>query len=288
MKPILSTTLDSSSLNRLIKDLKSHSIPFNHPYMTHAFKVEDTLIHVYSSKKVVFTGSLAQEVKDRYEPKPSFTPHAGSDEVGTGDYFGPVVVCACTLNPKHLPLLEPYTIMDSKVLDDHDMIRIYHDLKELIPHSLMIVSPTKYNQIHQTHNMNAIKAKLHYEAYLSLAKKTTLPSLCVIDQFTPEASFYRYLNLKPHKDLPLHFETKAESKYLAVALASVFARAVFVLTLQQIQDHYQILLPKGAGSGVDQAARHFIEVHGETALKHVAKLHFKNTSRVLNKEETCQ
>ena len=256
--------------------------------MTHAFKVEDTLIQIYSSKKVVFTGALAQELKDRYEAKFTFTPHAGSDEVGTGDYFGPVVVCACALHLEHLPLLENYTIMDSKVLDDHDMIRIYQDLKEHIPHSLMIVSPTKYNQIHQTHNMNAIKAKLHYEAYVTLAKKTSLPSLCVIDQFTPESSFYRYLNLKPQKDLPLHFETKAESKYLAVALASVFARAVFVLTLQQIQDHYQILLPKGAGSGVDQAARLFIEVHGETALKHVAKLHFKNTSRVLNKEESCQ
>jgi ribonuclease HIII len=281
MKSTLSTTLDNATIKVLTKDLAKYAISFNHPYMTHAFKIEDTLIQVYTSNKVVFQGELAQMIKDKYVPRVDLIPHAGSDEVGTGDYFGPVVVCACVCDEQALTTLATHNIMDSKLMDDETMISLYETFKDQIPHAMMIVSPTKYNEIHQEHNMNAIKAKLHYEAYRSLSKKSTLPSLCVIDQFTPKDMFYKYLNIHPEPSLPLHFETKAESKYMAVALASIFARAVFVLTLRKLESHYESSLPKGAGTLVDDAAIRFIEKHGEDTLRHVAKLHFKNTSRVL-------
>lgn len=281
MKPTLSTTFDSKTIHALVKDLAEYAISFNHPYMTHAFKVEDTLIHVYTSNKVVFQGELAEMIKNKYVPTQVIQTHAGSDEVGTGDYFGPVVVCACICDEVALQSLKAHPIMDSKLLDDETMIKIYETFKNSIPHSMMIVSPTKYNEIHQKHNMNAIKAMLHYEAYRSLSHKRKLPSLCVVDQFTPKAMFYKYLNTSPSEAFPLHFETKAESKYLAVALASIFARAQFVLSLRKLEVLYECSLPKGAGHQVDEAAVTFIQKHGHSHLKHVAKLHFKNTSRVL-------
>lgn len=281
MKSTLSTTLDAQTIKALTQDLAKYAISFNHPYMTHAFKIEDTLIQVYSSNKVVFQGELGEMIKNKYAPRVDIKAHAGSDEVGTGDYFGPVVVCACVCDEASLTLLSTHSIMDSKLMDDETMISLYERLKDQIPHAMMIVSPTKYNEIHQDHNMNAIKAKLHYEAYRSLSKKSTLPTLCVVDQFTPKDMFYKYLNTHPDPSLPLHFETKAESKYMAVALASIFARAVFVLTLRQLEAHYESNLPKGAGTLVDEAAIAFVNKHGEATLRHVAKLHFKNTSRVL-------
>ena len=281
MKTTVSTTLDSTTINKLTQTLKPYAISFNHPYITHAFDVDGTRVSVYTSKKVVFQGEQAHVLANQFTTTQSFIPHAGSDEVGTGDYFGPVVVCACICDEHIKMKLDEHRIMDSKLMVDETMIKLYHQLKDDVTHSLLIVSPTKYNEVHQTHNMNAIKAKLHYEAYMSLKKKTTLPQLCVIDQFTPKTSFYSYLSKQPQEDLPLHFETKAESKYLAVALASVFARAVFVLSLRQLEQHYACSLPKGAAAHVDEAAKHFIQVHGEANLKHVAKVHFKNTQRIL-------
>ncbi len=283
MKTILSTTLDSNQRARLIKTYQSYAVPFKHAYITHAFKVDETLIQIYTSGKVVFSGPQAEIYKELVSPTQSVKTHAGSDEVGTGDYFGPVVVCACVCNEEHSALLSSKGLMDSKLMDDETMISLYHEFKDSIPHSLMIVSPSKYNEIHRTHNMNAIKAKLHYEAYIFLSKKSPLPSLCVVDQFTPKDMFYKYLKLTPNSDIPLHFETKAESKYIAVATASVFARAVFVLTLRQLEKHYEMPLPKGASDRVDEAAKAFVLKHGQDKLNHVAKLHFKNTSRVLDK-----
>jgi ribonuclease HIII len=283
MKTILSTTLDSNQRARLIKTYHAYSVAFNHPYITHAFKVDETMIQIYTSGKVVFSGPDAQTFKELFSSPQRTMTHAGSDEVGTGDYFGPVVVCACVCDESQSALLSSRGIMDSKLMDDETMITLYHEFKDSITHSLMIVSPSKYNDIHRTHNMNAIKAKLHYEAYVSLSKKTKLPSLCVVDQFTPKDKFYQYLNIKPESNIPLHFETKAESKYIAVAMASVFARAVFVLTLRQLENHYETPLPKGASNRVDEAAKVFIDKHGKDKLNHVAKLHFKNTSRVIDR-----
>jgi len=282
MKTIISTTLDANQRKRLINAYQSYAIPFKHAYITHAFKVDETLIQIYTSGKVVFSGPQAERVKELISPTESTKTHAGSDEVGTGDYFGPVVVCACVCTDEQSVLLASKGLMDSKLMNDETMIALYHEFKGTISHSLMIVSPTKYNEIHQIHNMNAIKAKLHYEAYIALSNKTLLPSLCVVDQFTPRTLFYKYLNINPDSSLPLHFETKAESKYIGVATASVFARAVFVLTLRQLENHYQLPLPKGASERVDEAAKAFVLKHGQDKLKHVAKLHFKNTMRVLN------
>lgn len=282
MKNTISATLDANAIQALTQTLQQYAITTINPHVTHAFKTEDTTILVYTTKKVVFQGESAELLAQRFIPKKPFIPHAGSDEVGTGDYFGPVVVCACVCDEAVYTQLLPYTIMDSKLMDDQTMISLYHRFKDQVAHALMIVPPSKYNHIHLTYNMNAIKAKLHYEAFIALRKKAPLPPLCVIDQFTPKDSFYAYLNLAPDPDLPLHFETKAESRYLGVALASIFARAVFVLSLAQLETHYGCTLPKGASATVENAARVFIQHHGKDALKHVAKLHFKNTQRILN------
>lgn len=61
----------------------------------------------------------------------------------------------------------------------------------------------------------------------SCTKGNPLPSLSVVDQFVQEKSYYHYLEGQDNVVKDLHFETKAESKYLAVAAASVLARATF-------------------------------------------------------------
>ena len=47
--------------------------------------------------------------------KNKFTiPQAGSDEVGTGDTFGPVVVACALIEDKDLELIKELNIKDSK------------------------------------------------------------------------------------------------------------------------------------------------------------------------------
>lgn len=258
-------------------------------YAKWQLKPENCVITCYTSGKTVFQGKDANvyaaafmEVQDEI-PNTTTTnqyPQAGSDEVGTGDYFGPVCVCASYVTKDDVDFLVKLGVRDSKQMSDADMLKIGPLLMERIPHSLLIVPPQKYNQVHESNNLNAIKAKLHNQAYINLAKKIELPSFKIIDQFTPETSYYRYLKNEPQIIRGIHFETKAEDKYLSVAVGSIISRYGFLKTWEEMEQKYNMTLPKGSGDKVDVGAQEFVERYGFDRLGEVAKLHFKNTEKI--------
>ena len=258
-------------------------------YAKWQLKPENCVITCYTSGKTVFQGKDANvytaafmEVQDEI-PNTATTnqyPQAGSDEVGTGDYFGPVCVCASYITKDDVDFLVKLGVRDSKQMSDADMLKIGPLLMERIPHSLLIVPPQKYNQVHESNNLNAIKAKLHNQAYINLAKKIELPSFKIIDQFTPETSYYRYLKNEPQIIRGIHFETKAEDKYLSVAVGSIISRYGFLKTWEEMEQKYNMTLPKGSGDKVDVVAQEFVERYGFDRLGEVAKLHFKNTEKI--------
>jgi ribonuclease HIII len=258
-------------------------------YAKWQLKPENCVITCYTSGKTVFQGKDANvyaaafmQVQDEI-PNTATTnqyPQAGSDEVGTGDYFGPVCVCASYVTKDDVDFLVKLGVRDSKQMSDADMLKIGPLLMERIPHSLLIVPPQKYNQVHESNNLNAIKAKLHNQAYINLAKKIELPSFKIIDQFTPETSYYRYLKNEPQIIRGIHFETKAEDKYLSVAVGSIISRYGFLKTWEEMEQKYNMTLPKGSGDKVDVVAQEFVERYGFDRLGEVAKLHFKNTEKI--------
>ena len=258
-------------------------------YAKWQLKPENCVITCYTSGKTVFQGKDANvyaaafmEVQDEI-PNTTTTnqyPQAGSDEVGTGDYFGPVCVCASYVTKDDVDFLVKLGVRDSKQMSDADMLKIGPLLMERIPHSLLIVPPQKYNQVHESNNLNAIKAKLHNQAYINLAKKIELPSFKIIDQFTPETSYYRYLKNEPQIIRDIHFETKAEDKYLSVAVGSIISRYGFLKTWEEMEKKYNMTLPKGSGDQVDIVAQAFVERYGLERLGEIAKLHFKNTEKI--------
>ena len=258
-------------------------------YAKWQLKPENCVITCYTSGKTVFQGKDANvyaaafmEVQNEI-PNTTTTdryPQAGSDEVGTGDYFGPVCVCASYVTKDDIDFLVKLGVRDSKQMSDADMLKIGPLLMERIPHSLLIVPPQKYNQVHESNNLNAIKAKLHNQAYINLAKKIELPSFKIIDQFTPETSYYRYLKNEPQIIRGIHFETKAEDKYLSVAVGSIISRYGFLKTWEEMEQKYNMTLPKGSGDKVDVVAQEFVERYGFDRLGEVAKLHFKNTEKI--------
>lgn len=284
MKTTISLSLRDDQIEFLDKLYSAEHRTINLPYVMFRVDANGCTITVYDSKKVVFAGKNAEEHAALFmhvEEEQSVFPQAGSDEVGTGDYFGPVVVAACRVKKEEYELLKSFNITDSKVMNDTHVRQVAPRIMELVAYSVLVVQDAKYNEVHRTHNMNAIKAILHNAAYLHLKKKIKiLPKLTVVDQFAHEQLYYRYLEGESEIVKGLTFETKAESKYFAVACASVIARYHFLQTFDAMKSEYAMEFPKGASATVDAAARKFVETYGRARLGEVVKLHFKNTNNL--------
>lgn len=270
--------MTTEQINQLKQRFSKYIVDKKLPYVNFQIKCDGCTITVYDSKKVVYQG----ENIDLYtQTKQVLYPQAGSDEVGTGDYFGPVCVCAAVIQKDDLEILNQLNIKDSKQLTDEQILEIVPKIKDKITYSLLILDNSKYNQVHLTNNMNQIKARLHNQAYIHLKNKVNeLPKLSVVDQFTPESSYYRYLYGEKEIIKNLTFTTKAESKYLAVAMASMIARYAFLKAMEKMEEHYECEIPKGAGSKVDEFAQDFVNKYGFDELHKIAKIHFKNTEKI--------
>lgn len=292
MNTTITLQLDPTQREKLKEAWSEFISPKAPPYSEYQLKPENCTITAYLSGKVVFQGKDAEIYASAFKAASVTNPtaagsstsiktHAGSDEVGTGDYFGPVCVCACIVKEEQIDWLKSLQIKDSKQLTDADMLKLAPLLMEKLQYSLLILDNEKYNRIHQTNNLNMIKAKLHNQAYVNLIHKgAILPELAVIDQFTPKASYFRYLENEKTIIRKLHFETKAENKYPAVACASIIARYGFLKTWEALEKHYEMHFSKGASNKVDQDAALFVQKYGWDKLNTVAKLHFKNTENV--------
>ncbi|MGX8851327.1 ribonuclease HIII [Amedibacillus sp. YH-ame10] len=283
-------TMSTQEMYALKASLHNASVRKTPPYALYQVKTSDCVITAYESGKVVFQGEGADFYgsahQDSSTPSTQKTttknvyPQCGSDEVGTGDYFGPVTVCACCVKEEDVNFLKELKIQDSKAIQDDYIMDIAPLLMERLTYSLLILDNATYNRIHPTNNMVAIKSKLHNQAYVHLQKKLgSLPSFCIIDQFVQKTSYYRYLSQEKEIVKDIHFETKAENKYLSVACGSVIARYAFLKAMEDMNQRYDFTFLKGAGAKVDENIRAFVERFGKEELQAVAKVHFANTTK---------
>lgn len=262
-------------------------------YALFQFRLSDCMVTAYTSRKVVFQGEGAElhasgylKLKENKVAQVSVNdnrnmntfPQCGSDEVGTGDYFGPVVVCAAYVKEEDLPFLAPLHIQDSKEVPDKRIRELGPILMKRLPHSILILDNEKYNVIHEQHNMVAIKCKLHNQAYINLENKVVrLPEYVIVDQFAEAKIYFRYLKQESKVIRSVHFETKAENKYIAVACASIIARYAFLISFDTMCENYHFNFKKGAGRTVDENIKEFLVNHSKNDLTKVAKIHFANT-----------
>lgn len=233
--------------------------------------------------KIMFQGPIAESeyMMWRNHFKKS-EESIGSDEVGTGDFFGPVVVVAAYVNESQVDMLRDLGVGDSKGLTDEKIYKIGKEIKDIITHKEVFLENSYYNKLYyKTKNLNKIKALMHNRALNELTKFTKCDNV-IVDQFAPEDKYYSYL--ADQKDIfnNIHFETKAESKYISVATASVLARYYFLVLWTQMENRVGLKLPKGAGKEVDKTARMIIDQHGEGFLDSIAKTHFKNVQKAKN------
>lgn len=268
--------LENDKIQTLKETFKEYITPNKNEYIDTFIQKEDLTISIYKTNKVVFQGNDAFFYAQAYIDVKK-NRQAGSDEVGTGDVFGPVVVCASIVEESDYPFIEANHITDSKALDDDFIMKIGPELTKRFKHSLLILDNSRYNEVHKTNNLNMIKAKMHNKAYINLeAKGYKIPSEAYVDQFCDISTYYEYLSEEKEIYRNLIFETKAESKYPAVAVSSMISRYAFLTYMNKLEKQYNFKFHKGASELVDNDIKLFINKYGKEKLNNVAKLHFKN------------
>ncbi|QPD05889.1 MAG: Ribonuclease [Candidatus Nitrospira kreftii] len=204
----------------------------------------------------------------------------GIDESGKGDYFGPLVIAAVFVDATTQRELTLIGARDSKKLSDGRVLEMAHDIKIICPHSVIAIGPQKYNELYaKMRNLNRLLAWGHAKALENLLERGIRCERAISDQFGDERLILNALQEKG-RTIVLEQRTKAESD-LAVAAASILARAEFLIRLKRLSGEAGTTLPKGASPAVELAAKMIIKKHGRERLESVAKLHFKTTQAVL-------
>lgn len=281
------------------------------PYAIFQADEADTVVTLYESGKVVFQGVSADidaaiwkqteknlnplsDIKEKnsenkktdkkeiyIDPKIYNASTIGSDEVGTGDYFGPIVVTSAYVDKKNIKWLEELGVKDSKKMDDNKIIEIVPEIIKKIPYKSFILTNSKYNDLYNdTMNMNKIKAILHNKVLVELTKKQNNVDYVVVDQFAKPETYFNYLKEAKTVYNKITFLTKAESKCLSVACASLISRYIFLKEFDKLGESIDMFLPKGASNLVDEAGFKIVEKYGFNKLREIAKLNFKNTEKI--------
>ncbi|WP_017192912.1 ribonuclease HIII [Italian clover phyllody phytoplasma] len=205
------------------------------------------------------------------------TNNIGLDEVGTGDVFGPVVVCAVLVRKEEMSFLQEIGIQDSKKISSQQIFKIAPLVMQKVPYRVQILPPQEYNLLIQNNNLNKIKALLHNNNLLEFLKELPNPKYPVIlDQFTSSKKYFAYLANEKEVFCNLLLETKAESKYLSVALASIIARYVFLQKIKALNKSLQMELKLGASKLVDEQIKWIYQSKGLEVLKKISKNNFRN------------
>ena len=271
------------------------------PYVVFQAQEEDTVITMYESGKVMFQGTSAdvdaamwgvalentkeaKEEKKKVNQKYYHCNAVGSDEVGTGDYYGPIVVTACYVTKEDIPFLEELGVGDSKKIDDSKILKMAPQIAKKIKYRSVILTNQEYNEKYTKDiNMNKIKAILHNRVLYQLVQEEKPKyDYIIVDEFAREARYYEYIRDQKAIQRDITFLTKAEDISPAVGCASIISRYLFLKEFDKICDDIHIPLPKGAGKDVDTIGEEVVEKYGEDKLKEIAKVNFKNTDRILH------
>lgn len=268
-------------------------------------KYKSTSISIYNSNKVMFQGKDADNIASQLLPntvksaqsktnsvkKTSSTNKTirynnyqciGSDEAGSGDYFGPLTVCAAYVSKKNVQVLKTLGVDDSKKLTDAKIVELAEQLVTFIPHSLLTMHNEKYNEKQKSGwSQVKMKAVLHNEAIKNVTQKIDTDALdyIVIDQFAEAGVYKRYALTDLPFSTKTKFETKGESKSIAIAAASIISRYAFVKNMDSLSRSAKTEIPKGASNKVDLAAAKIIDRKGIDYLDSITKKHFANRSK---------
>ena len=294
--------LDDAQMEKLRAICEARSfLPFEVAYTRFAYKADHLKINVaaYTSGKVVIAGKGTEDfVTNTLEPEVTgaaklgydevlhpdwFESHAGLDESGKGDFFGPVIAATVIADRPAIDAWIKAGVKDSKKIAESQIIKLdklIRETKGAVVRTCFCGMP-KYNELmsRPRANLNSLLAWQHATALEQALLAKRVP-WGLLDQFTEQPLVQRELAKKKVEGFELRMRTKAEEDPV-VAAASVVARAEFVRQMHALSKKFGAKLQKGAGPLVKQQANEIMAKFGVRALGEFAKLHFRTAYEVV-------
>lgn len=295
-----SLELNTNQINIIYEKYRDYILDNTNQYVNFRFNINKSVITVYKTNKVLIQGKDDLDAYNdlctllsinKEQPKTFNSPithyHStiGSDEVGTGDFFGSVVVCAAYVPAEVENEILQLGVKDSKLLTDEKILEIAPILINKVQYSYRVLDNISYNKLYKTHkdniNLNKIKAILHNFVLNNLVNKVTGNyEMIIVDAFTPQAKYFSYLKEQSKVLENVKLIEKAEKLFTSVAIASCIARYIFLKDWERLENLYGYKLPKGAGSNVDEVAKKIYDEKGELFLSNFSKMNFKNLEKI--------
>ena len=205
--------------------------------------------------------------------------HIGVDESGKGDFFGPLCVAGVLVDEKTEKIFSELGIKDSKKISDKKILELEKIIKSNAAHSVVAISNPKYNELYaKIKNLNKLLAWGHARVIENICEHNDC-DYALSDQFGDE-NLIKSALMKNGRNIELRQMVRAESADIAVAAASVLARATYVHKIAEMEQTYGIKFQKGCSDLVKNAAKEFIAKYGKDKLPQVCKTHFKTFKEV--------
>ena len=295
VKTIYTIKLNDAQLDQLADYLedgkKGPWFHYDVAYSLFAFKGDKVNVVGYQSGKLVVTGKKTEDfVRDILEAEITgeaklgydevhnpewFELHAGCDESGKGDLFGPLVTACVVADGNMVRQWIELGVADSKKLTDSSILKLDKAIRQTkgVVFKTAFARMPKYNELYSKfdRNLNKLLAWYHGKSLLQALDVRAAP-WGLLDQFTKQKLVDAYV--KDRKDFKLISRTKAESDPV-VAAASIIARAVYVREMKRLSEQFGEPLLKGASGKVLEQAKLIVKDQGADALSNYAKLHFK-------------
>lgn len=209
---------------------------------------------------------------------------AGSDESGKGDFFGPLVVAAVVVDDSTAEKLQAAGVKDCKLLTDKKILELEAAIMgAVVDYAVLELKPKFYNLryaqvVAAGGKLNQLLTSGHVEALSKVITRQEAVSSALIDQFTTSNNIL-YVLKRRFPGVEFNQQPKAESD-MAVAAASVLARARFLRTMETLSKAAGMELPKGGGDHTTACAKALANKLGKAALENFVKMHFVNYTRI--------
>lgn len=296
-KTLYTKTISPEQMKTLDKWLDRHVwAPYDVGHAAFAYKNKDTNVVAYKSGKLVVQGKgtedfvtfvlepeilgVAEFGYDEVTHPQWFEAHAGIDESGKGDLFGPLVSACVIADGDAVRQWQDQGLKESKkVSSDNAVLGMAKKIKDTegVIVKVSYANMEKYNELYRRFgNLNKMLAWMHAKAIEGAIAERHVP-WGMLDQFTKQPLVQRQLKLE---NFELRMETKAESDPV-VAAASIMARATYIFAMKKLSKDFGEDLMKGSSAKTKEQAVKIIKKFGAEALPKFAKMHFKTAQEAL-------